>query len=508
MPQLSTNIAEAVRRSEAQNSKPKGDSGEAKVYEITTGAPRPQANEGETEANEGDIDEDGFWETRPELRKIRDFARARRVAPWSTFGYVLTMACSTIPPSVVLPPLRGGVASLNQFVGIVGESGAGKGSAAGAAKSLLRTKPAVFEAKLGSGEGIGKLYAEKKKATAEASAEGKAKPNRRAQWKQDPRRNSVLFDMPEVDVVRNLGVRSGATLTGEIRSAWSGERLGFTNSDQERTVQIEHHRYRLCLMVGVQPERADALLGESAGGTPQRFLWLPITDPNRPKTRPAEPGPLCLREWRGAGPLVSDAKNDLSHDLDQLRLDEPMAEKDFHVLDVPQVVEDAVEREANRILDGDKNSDDDALRGHAILVRLKVAATLMWLNGRQDGVTEEDWELAGVVQQVSDRTLASIQAKLAKARAEQNQMHGRAQGQREVAARDVREKDDLRRATGGVTRYLKRRGGTATRKDLRDNAVRRDIKPLVDDAIDTLVDAGLVTVENKANGSTVVTLAE
>jgi hypothetical protein len=54
-----------------------------------------------------------FWLRRPVLTDIRWFARERRVAPWAVLGSVLAQASCRIGPHVVLPPIVGGVASLN-----------------------------------------------------------------------------------------------------------------------------------------------------------------------------------------------------------------------------------------------------------------------------------------------------------------------------------------------------------------------------------------------------------
>src|SRR4051812_24590122 len=58
--------------------------------------------------------------------------------------------------------------------------------------------------------------------------------------------------------------------------------------------------------------------------------------------------------------------------------------------------------------------EGDALDGHALYTRLKVAAALAVLDGHlgAKGVTAEDWRLAGVLMAVSDATRADVQADL------------------------------------------------------------------------------------------------
>ena len=53
------------------------------------------------------------------------------------------------------------------------------------------------------------------------------------------------------------------------------------------------------MIVGVQPLRAAPIFEDADAGTPQRFVWFPVSDPDRPKERPEEPPPLDLPAWPG-----------------------------------------------------------------------------------------------------------------------------------------------------------------------------------------------------------------
>jgi hypothetical protein len=77
-----------------------------------------------------------------------------------------------------------------------------------------------------------------------------------------------------------------------------GEALGFAYANATRRISLEAHSYRLGLVVGVQPERAGALLDGSDGGTPQRFVWLPATDPNLTANPDPEPTPMRIDATR------------------------------------------------------------------------------------------------------------------------------------------------------------------------------------------------------------------
>jgi hypothetical protein len=65
-----------------------------------------------------------------QLEKIHAWARARFVAPWAVFFGVLLRVAASVPPTVQLPPVIGGRASLNLLCAFVGQSGTGKGNSA------------------------------------------------------------------------------------------------------------------------------------------------------------------------------------------------------------------------------------------------------------------------------------------------------------------------------------------------------------------------------------------
>ncbi|MGH3599134.1 MAG: hypothetical protein ACRDQH_02460, partial [Pseudonocardiaceae bacterium] len=104
-----------------------------------------------------------FWDQRPTLGHIRDFARSRRVAPWALLGITLARTIAMIPPFVVLPAFVGGHASLNLFVGVVGRSGAGKGGAEAAAADAIKSSETVDTLTVGSGEAIAHAFMERRK---------------------------------------------------------------------------------------------------------------------------------------------------------------------------------------------------------------------------------------------------------------------------------------------------------------------------------------------------------
>ncbi|MDP0400386.1 bifunctional DNA primase/polymerase [Tsukamurella strandjordii] len=446
------------------------------------------------------IDEEAFWTARPELTQLRDFARSRRVGPWSMFGCVLARAVAVIPPSVVLPALVGDHAGLNLFTAIVAPSGGGKGSSEAAAKAFLITDPAVHKATPGSGEGLVREYAYKKKS------------------EQIDLRNSVMYSVAEIDSLAALQARSGATLGGELRKAWMSEMLGFGYKAEENRYRLEDHRYRMSMVAGVQPERSHTLFDDADGGTPQRFLWFDTVDPHRRRgARTTSPGPLKLPRWPD-GVLVTEAddrqadktagddgETTYSFDALNLRLGSPADPDSLHVLDIPQCVVDVVDAEIDAKLDG-KVPAGGKLDSHGTLMRIKVAAVLMWLNGRTDAITEEDWELASVVKSMSDRTRARAIGVLRDRADEANAARGRADGKREVAKAGEVDEVRMQRALDGVRRHAQK-AGRISRKALRTR-LRAELRDYLDDAVDRLVEAGVIACEEGAQGSYEVVFKE
>ena len=383
----------------------------------------------------GVITPDDFWTVRPMLAALHQFARARMVGPWAMLGIVLVRAVTVVPPSVVLPPIVGSHASLNQFVALVGSSSGGKGAANSAARDFLDVTPEPYARPLGSGEGLVKSYAHKQKGI------------------QYNDRWSVLFTVPEVDTLTALGARQGATLLPQLRSAWSGEQLGHSYSDDAKGVVLEDHRYRLALTLGVQPHRAGPLLNDADGGTPQRFIWMPTADPGAPDDAPEEPEPWSLPAWQAEKP---DAPTHL--------LDTPAKAKHFVQVELPPEVVEFI-RASRR---DDLRSGDATLGAHSVLTREKVAAAFMVLDGRRDKVSSEDWDLAGVVMEVSERTRAEVAAALAERERESAQARGRSDAVRNRAAQDETTRADIVRAQveAAIGRHLSV-AGELSKRDLR-----------------------------------------
>jgi hypothetical protein len=392
--------------------------------------------------------EEEFWTSRPILEHVRLFARARMCSPWAVLGVLLARVVASVPPFVVLPPLVGSAASLNLFVALVGASGGGKGAAESCAADAVLLSPSPDVATVGSGEGIAHLYAHREK--------GEVVRDREA----------VLFTVPEVDNLTALGQRQGSTLLPQLRMAWMGERLGFSYADPAKRLPIPRHTYRMGLVLGVQPGRAGPLLDDADGGTPQRFVWLPATDPGAPDTPPACPTP---RRWTLPAPWKA-------------------GEGGLAALAIPDAATQAIIANRRATLRG----TGDPLDGHALLARLKLAAALALLDQRQQ-VTDEDWTLAGAVMAMSGGTRASVVEHL-KQEAKTNTARGEAAAARAITVEDRTAAHATARVGRRVVERLKAYGDWMTGAELRRATTSRD-RQWLDEALDLLTRSGQVEVE-------------
>ena len=397
------------------------------------------------------FDEEEFWGARPILDHLRTFARARMTSPWAVLGCTLARVATAVPYTVTLPPIVGSHASLNFFVGIVGRSGSGKGAAESTAEDALDVGDLLL-AGVGSGEGIAHQYRKRTKDGLE--------------W-LDPT-HARLFSVPEIDTLTALDQRRGSTVLPELRKAWAGERLGFAYADPTKRLDLPRHNYRLALVVGIQPGRAGALLDDTDGGTPQRFLWVPATDPAAPDRLPRQPLPLT---WQPPSLPTPDLHSGLR---------------------VLEVCDEAAQFiRANRR--ADLRGEAQAIDAHAVLARLKVAALLALLDGRTD-VAPDDWHLAGLIDAKSRHTRSEVRAVLNEAATRANRARGEAEGERALVANEKVEKSTVGRVAARLIKRLRDEGDWMRRSDLRTLTAARD-RQWFDLAIDAAEEAGQIERE-------------
>ncbi|WP_155290155.1 hypothetical protein [Rhodococcoides fascians] len=382
---------------------------------------------------------DDLFDATPELSIIRQWARARYAAVWAVFGGVLLRVAATTGPEIQLPGVIGGRASLNLLCAFVAPSGGGKGISDKVAR--LAWPSPIVERPIGSGEGIAATFMPPKKEGVE--------PITRA-----------IISVPEIDTLTGVTDRQGSIVLPQLKSAAMGEQLGQANSSEATTRIIPPHSYRLCLSVGAQPTHTKVLFNDTTGGTPQRFLWFPTIDPNMSADVFTDPEPLNARLpfWKPD----EDGVVEIVYGPDHIR----------------QTIIDAhIARQRGQ---------QDALDGHAMLTRLKVAAILAILHHRIV-VSELDWELSGVVMEMSNGTREWVLGEAK--RADRAKVRDRALSR--AAGDEFYDQRLLDRVKSSLSNMLGRDGEQSS-SELRRRLGKRDKRDLFDQSIAELQHEGIV----------------
>lgn len=352
-----------------------------------------------------EYNDDDFWNARPELTYIYDYARACQVAPWALLFITLARVSVAVPPHVVTPgfqqiPKQCGRApvinpgTLNLFVAVLGNSGDGKGLTERVARSLVPDIRDAITAIPASGEGIPALFAAREMCDA------------------DDKKSSVLvcrspralLSVPEVATLGGSSKRVGSILIPTLTSAYSGEALGVFNKNEMNRIAVPEFGYRLALVTGVQPANLHMIMNEAGTGLPQRFLWADAGDvdaPNPEDVPPLPSGPSPFESLKLPGDMSIGAMNILYEAGDRWKMiDHGEANYPLTVLHYPQIAYDEVKKSGTRRL---HREDDDPLNSHRIGLVVRVSALLSFLAQREEQltVTEEDWNLAEYVYQRS-----------------------------------------------------------------------------------------------------------
>lgn len=339
--------------------------------------------------------EDALFDATDILRELRTAARSRLISPTALLGAVLARCVAEVHPDVALPPIIGTRASLNLYVALVGPSGAAKTTAGGVADDWLHIdSPKARVQGTGSGEGLIASYLRRDPDAAENHSDPYV-------LRDDP---NVCVLIDEIGMLGSIQGRNGSTLAPVLRSGWSGSALETINADPSRKRIVPKMSYRLTVIAGVQPLAADVLFDDADTGTPQRWIWLPALDPRMPDEEPEWPG---VRHWS------------------------PPSFHGFpypHTMPVPEHVRDSI-RAAHRARH--RGTDTNHLDGHLALTRLKVAAALTILHGSYI-ITDQMWDLAGLVMDISTEVRNSCQRALSEEAAKRAERRGRMDHAREV----------------------------------------------------------------------------
>lgn len=380
---------------------------------------------------------EAFWSARPVLGRVRQAARARGAGPDAVLAALLAQVALRTPPTFWLPPLVGSRGSLNVAVGLIGPSGAGKGAAMRTADELLPP--------LGEWYGTGPL----------GTGPGMLDPFWRRRGEEYVRcRDGWLYTADEGQVLEKLAAGQGSTTLETLRAGWSGERVGTATVGAPWRI-LPAGCYRMCWLLGLQPEHARPLLADHAGGTPQRFMFAGVVDPDAPLERPDDPGSLA---WQ---PPALPPKRGIA---------------------VAEPVRAEVVARRHEVLTGRRVPGP--YEAHRDQLRLKAAAVLGLLDGRST-VTVEDWALAGALLDMSDAvreaTIAAHRAAEAATEAGRNARAATRASAEQAARRKV--DNSVERVARVISNRLIRQQAHLTRRQLRDAVAGRD-RQWFEDAMD------------------------
>lgn len=382
--------------------------------------------------------DDEFWSATDQLSLIHQWARASYVAPLGLLFAVLLRVSASTGPGVMLPGPPA-PASLNQGVVFVGRSGAGKG----VTDKLSRVVwPAdIHEEGLGSGQGVAELFKEQKN--------------------PEDRITRALISVSEIDHLAALNAGQGNNTRAAVKAALTGDRLGSKGASSATTRSVPADSYRLGLSISAQFGHTAVLMDDVTGGTPQRLLWAPVTDPDMPD----EPGPTPDRVLDTELPswALSDWQTLIQYGPPEIR-------EYIH---------------AGLLANG--RGDGEALDGHRTLTRLKVAADLAILDHRSV-VSEMDWTLSGIIMAKSDETRNAVLEYDRRAARERVRSKAIAR----AAGEDFYDASRLDTVKRSILRMLER-DGEQQGNVLRSRLGRKEKRDLFDQAIGLLEVDGLVS---------------
>jgi hypothetical protein len=402
--------------------------------------------------------EEDFWTARPELELIYTAALAQMASPWAVLACCVTRILCLIPPAITLPPIIGARGSLNWFTALTAKSGGGKGAAMSVARELVYDD--ILVKPIGSGEGMAECY------------------NRKPKKKKDDDDadnfpvTSILFDVSEVDSLGAMSNRTGQTTLAILRQGFSGETLGYSYRGRH-SEQVPAHTYRMTLVVAVQPERAGILLDDGGGGIPQRFMWFPARDKRITADVPEWPVDNLDRPRR----LLTMSSSDIARAAGNVN--------------VPREVWAEI-REARAM---SMRDDDNALDGHALFCREKLAYALAYMDART-AIDLEDWRLAGIAARVSDWMRDKAIKAYEGAQEDESRKRGRLRGVEHAALEvgKVREQLDqpARVVRWALNKIMKAGLEGISNRDLARASSSRD-RDLLPGALDYLVTQGKIS---------------
>ncbi|MFZ2242475.1 MAG: hypothetical protein WAV90_23485 [Gordonia amarae] len=357
----------------------------------------------------------------PLLCHMTHLARAWQTChAYGALAAALSVAACAAPEATVETGIGDGAMPLNFVIGLTGPSGAGKGLASsdrfmipgtplaaapgvplvGGSAQMINTAPRIRRhGRPASGEALITMFYEPNPNYIPPNAKAPANPapaNTTSKWQRNGK--ALLINWGEIDQFAAKSGAKGSTLEATARSGWSGEELGdesITRVAAGLPCTVDAMTYRLVLLFGVQPEKGAALF-DSAGGTLQRVIWLPVYDPDK-LCDPAE-----LQAAKAAAFQVMHLP--VPRDLRRAKRPSLYVPGPTGDIIVTDDVIDAIQYETGR-------PDRDPEETHATANRIRLAAIFAgWVRrpGQPCVVDMDAWYWAGLVMEVSRRTREEV----------------------------------------------------------------------------------------------------
>lgn len=302
-----------------------------------------------------DVSDADLWARTERLRYVAQMADSMGRNRLALLSMMLIRILGEVPSGILLPGAEdGGIfdrAPIHLGLALIGSSGQGKTMLAQESERILSIDQSKVSGVVSTGQGMIQHYMQD-------DDEGGQK------LKNDPR---GIFITDEIDKLGALGADAGSTVMSEVRTMLTGSMTGTSNATKERQRMLHAKTYNFQLVVNVQPSRAEPLLSGREAGTPQRFIWVSVTDPATalpPVERPERPGPL---DW----------------DLDflfPLELEQRQDSRGEAIVQYPEWVKDELKMYDYKVSMEGPEGGETSKFGHLHLLRLKVAAGIAFLH--------------------------------------------------------------------------------------------------------------------------------
>jgi hypothetical protein len=417
-----------------------------------------------------------FWDARPWLKTVRQAAHSHMYSGDATLGCVLARIASMASPNLQFN-FGLGEGSLNLGVALFGGRWFGNSTSIRISGKLVRMPAHLRDPELyrdgigiGTGEGMCEAYMGYVD-QAEDTMQGQQRRPKVNRVKAQVR-NNVFFYVDEAVTILKHMTRKDATLGPVLRSAFFGETLGQANASVETTRYLPSMSYSMGVVVGFQQEPAIEMMRDAGVGTPQRFIWIGVADPNMP--------PVDQElEWPGYLdiPLADEGGTPYTGTIGcppELRL---------------KLRNDQRERNMGNVA-------VEQLDAHLPYIRCKLAAIFAIMDGRMKA-DWDDWKLAGMIMDASTATRDRI--------VEFAQHHEEDQAERKIeqaVQSAVRTKLAVEQVDAKVEKYAARiaervlDGSIQTRRQVANNVFAKKTRHWMEPSVDYAVQRGWITEDD------------